>query len=62
MVETVNLPRFLSLTQDECDLLIENLVYAESNEDLYNLGLKIHEQVYNYLDELEADGQEFFWK
>ena len=51
MLKTVNLPRFLSLTQEECDLLIENLVYAESNEDLYNLGLKIHEQVYNYLEE-----------
>ena len=46
MLELIELPRFLSLTQEECDLLIENLVYAESNEDLYNLGLKIHEQVY----------------
>jgi len=42
----LNLPRFISLSEDQVQTLIEHLCYAEDNEELMSIGREIHEQVY----------------
>ena len=42
----LNLPRFITLSEDQVETLIEHLCFAEDNEELMAIGREIHEQVY----------------
>ncbi len=42
----LNLPRFITLSEDQVETLIEHLCFTEDNEELMAIGRDIHEQVY----------------